>query len=74
MPESLLDKTLKLLRNDPRNLSQIATISGLGYFWLRQVKNGTIKTPASARSNAFTPLFPSHESQLAEHTGGATRS
>jgi hypothetical protein len=45
MPESLLDKTLKLLRNDPRNLSQIATISGLGYFWLRQVKNGTIKNP-----------------------------
>ena len=45
MEKSLLDRTLDLLRKDKRNLSQLATESGLGYFWLRRVKNGSIANP-----------------------------
>ena len=45
MEKSLLDRTLDLLRKDKRNLNQIARASGLNYFWLVRVKNGSIANP-----------------------------
>lgn len=34
-----------LLKRDKRNTMQIHRDTGLGYFWLRNVRNGTIKNP-----------------------------
>ena len=41
----MLEETLKLLQKDPRSLTQIATAANVGYFWIRNLKNGTIKNP-----------------------------
>lgn len=43
--KTFLEKTLALLEKDPRSLMQIATSAGVGYFWLRNLRRGSIPNP-----------------------------
>lgn len=45
MPESLLKRTLELLRADKRPMRSIAAGSGLGYHWLVKLKQDQIPNP-----------------------------
>jgi transcriptional regulator with XRE-family HTH domain len=39
----MLERVLKLLEN--KSLTEIATKTGLSYFWLRRIKNGSVSSP-----------------------------
>jgi hypothetical protein len=42
---SLLDRTRELLKKDTRTLAELSRLTGINYFWLRNLKLGRTANP-----------------------------
>lgn len=53
MESTLLDKTIKLLREDHRTLVEIYDGCGLSIYWLRKMKAGNVPDPSVRKVQAL---------------------
>lgn len=58
--ESLLQRTLRLLREDRRSIAQLHKDTGLEYHWLRKVRSGEIRNPGVERIEQLHNALSAH--------------